>query len=300
MSAQRRYTCMSRYLAAKRSVDDRALNRPVWDALRAALPDGSLRVLEVGAGIGTGLERALAWDLFGAARRVDYSALDSGRAQITVLRHRLAKRRFAADGDTLRRDTLTVRPLLADMRDFWDDPAQHAAYDVLLAHAVVDLLNLPTAVPQLLRLLRPGGLFYWPITFDGVTSLEPAIDPSFDAEIERLYHQTMDQRRSADGQPSGDSRSGRHLLAQLRAAGVPIIAAGSSDWVVFADAHGRYTGDEAYFLHFIIDTIAQALAGHPALPAARFADWIATRHAQIDAGTLIYIAHQLDVLGRQP
>ena len=51
-----------RYLAAKKSVDDRALNRRVWETLAQSLPAASpapLRVLEVGAGIGTMLERLL-------------------------------------------------------------------------------------------------------------------------------------------------------------------------------------------------------------------------------------------------
>ncbi len=54
-----------RYLAAKRSVDDRALNRQVRDALCRALPlaapDAPLRVLEIGAGDGAMFERMLTW-----------------------------------------------------------------------------------------------------------------------------------------------------------------------------------------------------------------------------------------------
>jgi hypothetical protein len=41
-----------------------------------------------------------------------------------------------------------------------------------------------------------------------------------------------------------------------------------------------------------------ALQGHRELDPARFAAWIAERHAQIDRGELVYIAHQLDVLAR--
>ena len=45
----------TRYLASKRTVDDRALNRQVWQTLTDAVagelaPDRPLRVLEVGAG----------------------------------------------------------------------------------------------------------------------------------------------------------------------------------------------------------------------------------------------------------
>jgi hypothetical protein len=108
----------------------------------------------------------------------------------------------------------------------------------------------------------------------------------------------MDQRLVA-GAPSGDSGTGRHLFAHLRAAGVEVLAAGSSDWVVFAGPNG-YAADEAYFLHFIIHTVHTALTGHPDLDAERFTAWIAQRHAQVEQGTLMYIAHQLDLLGRVP
>jgi len=46
-----------RYLLSKQSVDDRALNRVVLDALRANLPAEPVRIIEVGAGIGTMLAR---------------------------------------------------------------------------------------------------------------------------------------------------------------------------------------------------------------------------------------------------
>ena len=52
----------TRYLAAKKSLDDRALNRHVWQCLGQALPevasDRAVQVLEIGAGIGTMVERA--------------------------------------------------------------------------------------------------------------------------------------------------------------------------------------------------------------------------------------------------
>ena len=113
--------------------------------------------------------------------------------------------------------------------------------------------------------------------------------------IEALYHRTMDTRRR-QGRPSGSSRTGRRLFGRLKEAGARLIAAGSSDWVVFPGPDG-YPGDEAYFLHFIIDTIGRALHGHPELAGSRFQAWIAQRHRQIEAQELIYIAHQLDFLG---
>jgi len=43
-----------------------------------------------------------------------------------------------------------------------------------------------------------------------------------------------------------------------------------------------------------------ALRAAPELDAAALAAWVAARHADIERGELIYIAHQLDVVGRAP
>ena len=56
-----------RFLSSKKSVDDRALSNNVFDSLAAALPEVSpterLKVLEVGAGIGTMIARLADWKL---------------------------------------------------------------------------------------------------------------------------------------------------------------------------------------------------------------------------------------------
>ncbi len=293
-----------RYLAAKRSVDDRALNRNVWDVLAAALAarrqtlDRPLRVLEAAAGIGTMLQRALDWGLFDAQptlvdSAVEYTALDAAAANIAAAEQRLADLPAWC----------SLRLQTADIFDFCDRAEERERYDLLIAHAFLDLLDLPTALPRLRRLLRPGGLFYFTINFDGATILQPTIDAAFDARIERAYHHTMDERVT-DGRRSGDSRAGRHLFGLLPAAGYQIEAAGSSDWVVHplgGNGGGGYPADEAYFLHFIIHTMHGALCDDPAVAqpaeALSFEEWIAARHAQIERGELVYIAHQLDFMG---
>ncbi|MDT8899105.1 hypothetical protein QYE77_12600 [Thermanaerothrix sp. 4228-RoL] len=70
------------YLEVKRSVDDLALNRQVWNVLvnhtrrTAHLP---LKLLEVGAGIGTMIQRAWEWGLVDNAI---YTALDLDPANL--------------------------------------------------------------------------------------------------------------------------------------------------------------------------------------------------------------------------
>ena len=79
-----------RYLAAKKGLDDRSLNRQVWDTLAQALrdrPDSApLRVLEVGCGIGTMVERLLDRGLL---TRAAYTGIDVDPGCIRAAAQRL-------------------------------------------------------------------------------------------------------------------------------------------------------------------------------------------------------------------
>jgi len=294
----------TRYLSAKKTVDDRALNRSVWQSLETAVglkkSQGDLKVLEIGSGIGTMIERCLEWGLLG---RADYTALDAMAENSAEAASRLpawARNNGypvdlnASGGLQLRRgqQEVTVRLETADVFDFMANNRGQRHWDLLIANAVLDLVDVASTLPKLLALLAPEGLCYFTINFDGATILQPEIDPAFDARIEALYHETMDQR-IIGGKISGDSHTGRHLFRHLRSSGVDLLAAGSSDWVVFAGPEG-YPGDEEFFMHFIVHTIGSALQGHPGLDRKKFSEWIETRHAQVEQGRLVYIAHQLD------
>jgi SAM-dependent methyltransferase len=302
--------------------------------LKARVPDSNpaepLRVLEIGAGIGTMVERMLDWGLLGYAQ---YTAIDAMGENIRLARSRLAARAEGGEqgrrgeGERKGRGEWELRSKgegekrIGDLRganeaeivisgeglrvhveleavDLYDFAAREGGqreWDLVLAHSFLDLVDAPSALAAIFPLRRPGGLFYFTINFDGLTVLEPVIDPILDELILELYHRTMDERTAA-GKSSGDSRAGRHLFRQIREAGGAILAAGSSDWVVYPVA-GGYLEGEADFLHFILEMIYQELRRRPELEAGRFEDWIVKRRAQIERGELVYIAHQMDFLG---
>jgi hypothetical protein len=170
--------------------------------------------------------------------------------------------------------------------------------DVLIANAVLDLVDVPAILPGLLRLLVPGGVYWFTINYDGESIFAPG--HPHDDQVIQAYHRDMDERVRY-GRPAGESRTGRHLFHQLRAAGAPALAAGSSDWVVSAGPDGNYPGEEANFLDSILSTIQDALRSRQDwVDPADLADWLAVRRRQLAAGELVYIAHQLDFAGRSP
>lgn len=284
------------YLLSKQSVDDRALNRTVLDSLKANLPATPIRIIEVGAGIGTMLTRLLRWD---AVTKADYILVDEMTENIQTAREWIP--RWAVEAglsvERIEQDQLRVfdqahdvhiRYERADVFDFIKK--NPAPADLLIAHAFLDLLPMPESMPKLLALTKH--LAWLTNNFDGVTSLEPTIDAALDEQIERLYHATMDTRPTG-----GDSRAGRHLFSHLQKAGAQVLSAGASDWVVHS-VNGKYPADEAYFLHFILHFFEESLSGHAELDGIAFATWLKERRAQIERGELVYIAHQMDFLAK--
>ena len=303
------YDSFPRYLRAKKTVDDRALNAQVWARLAEELVTGvradPLQVLEVGAGIGTMVQRVLERRLI---ENGHYTALDAEGENIEYARENLPAWTQSVGFDVQHASKnvirlqktgqqLTLSLVTGDIFGYLPPAAPSSSWDLLIAHAFLDLVDLDRALPLLLEAVRPGGLVYFTINFDGVTIFDPVIDPVLDQKLMALYHQTMDERL-VGGRLSGDSHTGRRLFEALDQRGVEVLAAGSSDWVVFPSRAG-YMGDEAYFLHFIVETVRGALEGRPGLDPEGFAAWIARRHDQIRQKTLRLIVHQLDFLGRK-
>lgn len=278
----------ARYLEAKRTVDDRALNVRVWDRLRTELANqqltGPRQVLEIGAGVGTMVERLRYASMLGVCR---YTVLDSDLDLIDAAEIRLNSSR------EMQLDFVT-----ADAFEFLSSDPKGRIWDLIVANAVLDLTDLSTSIRELLTSLAPGGLLYASINYDGLTAFLPVVDEHLDDTIVRLYNESMSVPRLDGTMPIG-SRAGRTLIPALRDAGASVLEVGASDWIVLADETG-YHADEAYFLRHILGFVEDVLMGHPELDRDQLNDWLLTRQRQITSGELIYVAHQLDILARMP
>ena len=165
-----------RYLAAKKSVDDRALNRHVLAELRRLVPPGEPRILEIGAGLGTMVARLLEWQVIGAGEYtlldVDGRLLDDSRAWLTAwARARGVPVEPLPDG--VRLGELRVRLVEAELGDHLAAGRGEPA-DVLIANAFLDLVDVPAVLPGLFRLVAPGGAYWFTVTFDGESIFQPA------------------------------------------------------------------------------------------------------------------------------
>ena len=300
------------YLDTKRPVDDRALHRPTLDRLVTELDtrattrgDEPVRILEVGFGIGTMLERLREWDVLPSP--VEYVGVDIDDTNIAAASDRLTGGDFEQTGRrefTLATDDaeLTVDLHAADAFEFaadrHDPTAADPQFDLLIGMAFIDVVPFTQVAQQLLPLIAEGGLGYFPITFDGVTDVRPVDDPELTTTLLDGFHAAMD----APDRPGG-SQTGRRLCTELPAAGADHLAAGGSDWVVTPIDDG-YPADEAVFLRHIIDTIENALLTEtPAAAIDTVSDdairaWARQRHAQIDREELTYLAHNIDHLIR--
>lgn len=283
-----------RYLLSKQSVDDRALNKDVLHALKSNLPPEPLRIIEVGAGIGTMLRRLIRW---GVIRQAEYVLVDEMSENVEYasawIPQWAEESGFGVERSGTHRIRLTdtdfdiqVELIPADVFDFVK--ANPMPADVLIAHAFLDLLPMPGSLEKLLSLTK--GLAWLTLNFDGVTTFEPIIDDETDALIESRYHTTMDTRPTG-----GSSRSGRRLFSHIKSLDADILAAGSSDWVVHS-VNGLYLEDEKYFLEFILHFVEDSVWTCLQLPKEKLDEWLAARRGQISNGELTYIAHQLDFL----
>lgn len=292
-----------RYLEAKRTVDERALDGRVRRALLDALPERP-RVFEAGCGTGATVPRLLEWGI----EPDRYVGVDRDAGVVAFARDvrpaELRRRGYdAVDTETgFRLGDATFEFRVGDALQSATDRAGTA--DLLVAQAFADLVPLDDLLAAVERALAPGGLAYLPVTFDGGTVFQP--DHPADDAVVAAYHDHIDATAGRD------SRAGRHLAARLRDGTGTLLAMGASDWVVRprveacstsvegeSEGDSRYPADEAHFLATILNFVEAALEERDeSIDGAD--DWLATRRRQLRDGELLYVAHQYDLLYRAP
>lgn len=305
-----------RYLEAKRTVDERALDGRVRRALLDALPERP-RVFEAGCGTGATVPRLLEWGIepdryVGVDRDAGVVAFarDVRPAELRRRGYDVAETTGAA-GRAAETDPTAMGFRLGDatfefrVGDALEAAGDHAGtVDLLVAQAFADLVPLADLLAAVEHALAPGGLAYLPITFDGGTVFQP--DHPADDAVVAAYHDHIDATAGRD------SRAGRHLAARLQDGTGTLLAMGASDWVVRprvearstavegeSEGDSRYPADEAHFLATILNFVEAALEERD--ESIDGADgWLATRRRQLRDGELLYVAHQYDLLYRAP
>jgi hypothetical protein len=241
-----------------------------------------VRIVEVGAGTGTMVDRLVRWRLVGHGRPATIVAVDEDGDAIAAAERAYAHRRGA-----LARAGVAVDFVCSTLADV----AQREAgrFDLVVAHHVLDLLRLDEAVPQAQALAAPGGMFWFTLTFDGRTRWLPPLDRRLDATIEARYHASMDERDR-----TRHSQAGRRLAAAIEAVGGAVAVAGASWWRIVPSASG-YRAGERVVLETILAFHGAELAGN--LPSAQWEWWLRERKAQLAAGRLGLLVRHRDVAG---
>jgi SAM-dependent methyltransferase len=274
-----------RYLEAKRSVDEESRSRRVADRFVAALP-ATPRVLEAGAGTGS----LVPWLVERGVTAGSYRGVEASAAVVAHARHaRPAELRYRGREVTTQQAGSRVADLgfcfeVGDaLAKLPDDEA-----DAVVAQQFMDLVSIPEAVEAFTDALAPGGVAYFPLTFDGLSVFEPGHEA--DGAVERAYHEAIDQTAGRT------SHAGRRLATHLQRAPGELVAMDAADGIV-RPRRGGYRADERYFLECILGFVESSV-GPESAPAID--DWLQTRRQQLARGTLLYVGHRYDLLYRTP
>ena len=295
------------FLEAKSDIDRRSMNLRVWQSfvnrLERKNKEEAIRLMEVGAGTGY-----MALQLFEAldCRHIVYSAVEIDHSNMQRMIENLrywavANNCRVEDQDGALRmskpcgQKIEVRCILDDILRYSEQDHGNNVYDALIGKAVLDLFDVDDYLLAIGDLVKPGGLLYFPITFDGVSQFVPSLNEEEDNLIQHIYHLSMDER-AGDAFTGKRSQTGRYMLTLHLQKGINIVEIGSSDWLVMPDTSGQYSEGEYLFLHYILNLYEKELARSSRIDSEKAHTWCKIRRHQIEKGELIYIVHQWDVL----
>ena len=290
-----------RYLKSKIAVDDRALNKSVQNAAYDFLKSRSnpVSIAELGGGVGTMFTRLM--------KRLpesnfDYTIVDQDDALIGHAFEYIAEwcaanncefNLLEKNAARIKRNggATTLRLVQADAAKFL--AAKTRAYDLVVAHAFLDLVDINAVLPLCFQSLKEGGGYYFSINYDGETRFEPVWNPALEEKILEAYNESMNQNPEGLSQRS---TTGRRLPEAIVRHGGRVVAWGRSDWLV-GPVGGIYPCDEGYFLWHILHFFETSLSGFPGIVQQELDDWLTERRRQITARELVYTARQFDFFG---
>lgn len=287
------------FLTAKFALDERSLNPAVHAALLnclRAMPE--LDCLDVGAGTGATVARMLRWRPSGSWR---LTALDRDPGLIE-LACETAREVLAASGHEpmkalaavrSRDSRIGIRFAACDLSSYRPE----SRYDLVTAHAFLDLVPLAPALAAFGRWLRPGGLLYATINCDGAPELAPAYRvQGFESALLACYAASMEARR-VDGIATGGAHCGRRLAALLPEHGFCLVSAGRSDWRIGPAGEG-YRDSDAACLETLLDLIWKEGRTSGQFEAMALERWRADRRRMLHACELEMHVPNSDVLAR--
>eukprot|EP00190_Bangiopsis_sp_CCMP1999_P001297 CAMPEP_0198730022 /NCGR_PEP_ID=MMETSP1475-20131203/22432_1 /TAXON_ID= ORGANISM="Unidentified sp., Strain CCMP1999" /NCGR_SAMPLE_ID=MMETSP1475 /ASSEMBLY_ACC=CAM_ASM_001111 /LENGTH=271 /DNA_ID=CAMNT_0044492765 /DNA_START=68 /DNA_END=880 /DNA_ORIENTATION=+ len=264
----------ARYLAAKTAVDDRALNALVLEELHSWLDSlsrqqKSLKIVEVGGGIGAMAVRLQRKGFFNSFHDVTYDIVETKKSNLSHAKQyiksslpnmqlELAKDRDEQEISSLAVATiqghhvssadnsvqsmsstnagsvpkLTIKLICADAFEYATTVKE--PYDLLICAAFMDLIDIFEDTNRLLQALRSEGGIYLPINFDGTTYFEPRYSEgrnAVDELIESRFHELMGPESCTDEKYYPRSCTGRRLLGIFTEnSSLSLQSFGSSAW----------------------------------------------------------------------
>ena len=272
------------WLAARRPYDEAALDPGAVDLIRtwaAELPrERAPVVVDLGSGTGAGIQRVRRWltprEIVGYAVDNDAELLERATPRIGC------------------RPSVPVVGDLLEPLDARGGPPD-GTVDLVVGHALADLVPLDRLAARARALVRPGGLVHIALAYDGLTAFSPVSDADLEAAILAAFHLHMDRPAQFTAEYGG-SRAGRRLGPALAAAGLQIVTDAPSIWQVRAD-HGV---SGCRVLTRLIQFVVEAAREVGTVSAHELARWERDRQAALVAGELTVQVGHRDVLARAP
>lgn len=280
------------YLEAKQRIDEVSFNSRCRASLDAAATTAATRagaegrpveVVELGAGTGPTAERFARWGIDARLEStgVVWRAWESNPRHAESIRQRLAAYAWISE----------VHVSTDDLLDLID--ARPASADIVVGQAIMDLFAPPDGADVLAATLRPGGIAWLPITYDGYTAVGPTPDADLDRRILDRYERTMRRTPRAGGAAMAAGAS--HLAHAIHHHDdLELIAAGSSDWVLLPGP--PRSEDERTLLARMLRFIEDAV---PVGEIPSVSPWIAARRDELERDELALVVHQLDLVVRR-